>query len=389
MPPDHVTPETPSERRIPFVDLRAQYESLRPEIDDALRAVLESGQFVLGRPVADFERSFASYLGVRECVCVNSGTAALHLGLVALGLGAGDEVIVPANTFFAAAEAVIWAGGRVVVADVSEDDATIDPGAIEAAVTPRTRGVVPVDLYGQPARYDEILSIAARHGLFVLEDACQAHGAALGARKAGAFGAAGAFSFYPGKNLGAYGEGGALVTNDPGIAERVRALRDHGQVRKYDHALVGHNFRLEALQGAVLGVKLSRLDAWNAQRRRVAGWYREGLAGLPVRMLAERQGVLHAQHLCVVRVASRDAFRRALAEEGIETLIHYPIPLHLQTALRPLGYGAGAFPIAERLCGEIVSLPIYPEMSRELVGAVCAAAERACRRPGPSGGDGR
>jgi dTDP-4-amino-4,6-dideoxygalactose transaminase len=332
-----------------------------------MKSVVESGMFVLGPAVTSFENAFASYVGVKEAVCMNSGTAALQLGLMAIGLEPGDEVIIPANTFIATAESVVWAGGKPVLVDVSEDDFNMAPGALEAAVTPRTRGIIPVDLYGQPARLDEIQAFADRHGLFLLEDACQAHGARYKGRSAGTFGRAAAFSFYPGKNLGAYGEGGAIVTDDPAIAAKARMLRDHGQSRKYEHALMGHNYRLEGLQGAVLGVKLPHLDGWNDARRRVAGWYRESLAGLPVGLPEERPDVRHVYHLFVIRVPRRDAFQAALKEQGIDTLIHYPIPLHLQPALAGLGYSRGQFPVTERLASEIVSLPIFPELRQEQV----------------------
>ena len=360
------TPQSPL-ARVPFLDLRAQYETIRHDIDAAMKRVVESGMFVLGPEVSRFEKAFADYVGANEGVCVNSGTAALQLGLMAIGLEPGDEVIVPANTFIATAEAVIWAGGRPVLVDVREDDFNMDPEALEAAVTPRTRGVIPVDLYGQPARLDEIQAIAHRHGLFILEDACQAHGARYKGRTAGSFGRAAAFSFYPGKNLGAYGEGGALVTDDPAVAEKARMLRDHGQSRKYEHALMGHNYRLEGLQGAVLNVKLPHLDGWNDARRRVAGWYREALAGLDVKLPVEKPDVRHVYHLFVIRVPRRESFQAFLKDRGIDTLIHYPIPLHLQPALSSLGYRRGAFPVTERLAGEIVSLPIFPELRQEQV----------------------
>ena len=264
--------------------------------------------------------------------------------------------------------------------DVSEDDANIDPAAVERAVTPRTRGIIPVHLYGQPARLDDILSIAGRRGLFVLEDACQAHGALYRGRKVGSFGQAAAFSFYPGKNLGAYGEGGAILTNDRALASKARSLRDHGQVQKYSHALVGHNYRLEAIQGAVLGAKLPRLDAWNASRRRVAGWYRAALAELPLELPQERADALHVFHLFVVRTRERERLRAWLGERGVESLIHYPVPLHLLPALARLGKRRGEFPAAESLSEQIVSLPIYPEMTRAQVDRVAAVVGEFAER---------
>ena len=355
---------------VPFVDLRAQYETIRADIGDALKDVLESGMFVLGPAVARFEEAFAQYIGVRECVCMNSGTAAIQLGLMGLGLETGGEVIIPANTFIATAEAVIWAGGRPVLVDVCEDDSNIDPAAIEAAITPRTRGIMPVHLYGQAARLDEILAIARRHGLFVLEDACQAHGATYAGRRAGSFGQAAAFSFYPGKNLGAYGEGGALVTNDPEVARKARILRDHGQSRKYEHVMLGHNYRLEGLQGAVLAVKLPYLDGWNEARRRAAGWYIETLAGIPLGLPLERRGGGHVYHLFVIRTSRRDGIQRFLRERGVEALIHYPIPIHHQPAMKTLGFERGQFPVTEALAPRILSLPIFPELTRVQVDRV-------------------
>src|SRR5262249_27714493 len=265
-------------------------------------------------------------LGAKECVCVNSGTAALQLALMGAGLEAGGEVIIPANTFVATAEAGVWAGGGPVLVDVRDEDANMDPAAVRPAIHPPTRGIVPVHLYGRAAAVAELGAIAAAHGLFLIEDACQAHGAAVGGRKVGTFGAASAFSFYPGKNLGAYGEGGAVVTDDPALARKARMLRDHGQSRNYEHAVLGHNFRLEALQGAVVGVTLGPLDRWNEGRRRVVGWYREALRGAPVRLFGEAPPGQDVHHLFVARVPDRDALRGYLDERGIGNLVHYPVP---------------------------------------------------------------
>jgi dTDP-4-amino-4,6-dideoxygalactose transaminase len=359
--------------RIPFIDLVAQHEPLRPELERAVLRVMDSGIFVLGPEVAAFEEAFADYVGVKACVAVNSGTAALQLGLMALGLSPGDEVLIPANTFIATAEAVVWAGGKPVLVDVREDDSMVDLEKLEAAITPRTRGIIPVDLYGQPARLPQIETIAKRHGLFVLEDACQAHGASIAGRKAGSFGRAAAFSFYPGKNLGAMGEGGALVTDDVEVAGRARMLRDHGQRAKYEHVLLGHNYRLEALQGAVLGVKLPHLDSWNEARRRVAGWYREALKNGPVTLPAEWEGVIHVYHLFVVRAPRRDALKAHLKEQGIDALIHYPVPLHRQVALAGLAGWTGSLSVTDALAKEILSLPIFPGMTRAQVDRVADA----------------
>ena len=368
---------SPFQTSVPFLDLTVQHASLAAELEPAVRGILEGGVFVLGPAVEAFEGDFAAYLGARECVGVNSGTAALQLALMGVGLEPGGEVLIPANTFVATAEAVIWAGGVPVLVDVRDEDANMDPAAVRAAITPRTQGIVPVHLYGRMAAILELGEIARAHGLFLVEDACQAHGAAASGRKAGTFGAAAAFSFYPGKNLGAYGEGGAVVTHDPEIARKVRMLRDHGQIRKYEHAVLGHNFRMDALQGAVLGVKLRHLDRWNDARRRVCGWYREDLRGTRVRLNLPAPVEEDVHHLFVIRAPERDTLRGHLQEKRIATLIHYPVPLHRQTALSPW-IRASRFPVTEILAGEIVSLPLYPELTRETVHRISEAVTAFC-----------
>jgi dTDP-4-amino-4,6-dideoxygalactose transaminase len=375
---------------VPFVDLKAQYRSIGPEVDEAIRRVLETSAFILGPAVEEFERAFAAYLGAEFCVGVSNGTAAVQLGLAACGVGAGDEVILPANTFIATAEAVSALGAVPVLVDCEPDSSNIDPERIEAAITPRTRAVVPVHLYGQPADLDPVFDVARRHGLEVVEDAAQAHGARYKGRRVGALGRAGSFSFYPGKNLGAYGEGGAVVTNDAEVARRLRLLRDHGSARKYEHEIVGHNYRLEGIQGAVLSVKLKRLDEWNALRRAHAARYRELLApleeagalGLPREMpYAE-----HVYHLFVVQSDERDELQKHLAAAGVQTGIHYPGPVHLQPAYRPLGHKPGDFPEAERQARRVLSLPMFAELTEEQLARVAesVAAWASERTPAAS-----
>jgi dTDP-4-amino-4,6-dideoxygalactose transaminase len=358
---------------IPFVDLQAQYRAIKREVDEAIGRVVESAVFVLGREVEAFEEAFAAYLGAKFCVGVNSGTAAIQLAVTACGVGAGDEVLVPANTFFATAEAVSTAGATPVFVDADPVSYNIDPDKIEAAITPRTRAIIPVHLYGQAADLDRVFEIAARHDLSVIEDAAQAHGSLYKGRRVGAFGRANCFSFYPGKNLGAYGEGGAVVTDDAEVARRVRLLRDHGSERKYRHDIVGYNFRLEAIQGAVLNVKLKYLDGWNDLRRAHAARYRELLSDLGGDAETAMGGALtlpqelpyarHIYHLYVVQTEARDGLQKHLTAAGIQTGIHYPVPVHLQPAYASLGHQAGDFPETESQAARLLSLPMFPELT--------------------------
>jgi len=348
---------------VPFVDLKAQYQSIQEEIDAAIREVVASCAFVLGPAVERFERDFAEFLGVEEVVGVNNGTAALQLTLLALGIGPEDEVIVPAHTFIATAEAVSHVGARPVFVDVRRDTANLDASLLAAAVTPRTRAIVPVHLYGQPADMEPILRFASERGLIVVEDACQAHGAHYRGRRVGSFGRAGCFSFYPGKNLGAYGEGGAIATNDHELATRLRRLRDHGQTERYHHAEVGYNARLEGIQGAVLGVKLQHLDRWNRARRAHAAVYEEELAVAGVTIPFEAESCESVYHLFVVRSERRDALREHLGALGVQTGLHYPIPVHLQDAYAALGHHEGDFPESEAWARECLSLPMFAELT--------------------------
>jgi dTDP-4-amino-4,6-dideoxygalactose transaminase len=352
---------------VPFVDLQAQYRSIKAEIDAAIQRVLDTSAFILGREVETFERAFAGYVGTRECVGVSNGTAAIQLALQACGVGPGDEVIVPANTFFATAEAVSTAGATPVFVDCDPVTCNIDAGKIEAVITPRTRAVIPVHLYGQPADLDAVFEVAERHDLLVIEDAAQAHGARYKDERVGTRGRAGCFSFYPGKNLDAYGEGGAVVTNDPEVARRLRMLRDHGSEQKYRHEIVGYNFRLEGIQGAVLNVKLKYLDDWNALRRRHAARYRELLAPLAdsgaLTLPVEADYAEHVYHLFVVQMEARDSLQRYLSAAGVQTGIHYPVPVHLQPAYAALGHKEGDFPNAESQARRVLSLPMFAELT--------------------------
>lgn len=352
---------------VPFLDLKAQYSQIKDEVHSALNKVMENTDFVLGDAVKDFEMAFGAHHGAENCMAVSSGTSALHVALLAMGIGPGDEVIVPANTFIATAEAVSHCGAKPVFVDICETDYCIDPTKIEAAVTRNTKAVIPVHLYGQPAEMDEILAVAHKHRLKVLEDCAQAHDAEYKGRKIGTFGCAGAFSFYPGKNLGAYGEGGTVITNDAGIADKIRMLRDHGSPKKYHHDSVGYNYRMHGFQGAVLGVKLKYLVGWTDSRRRVAAKYRKVLKGLPIQIKSPKDHVRHVYHLFIIRMKNRDSVIRALKAKGVACGIHYPFSLHLTGAYEHLGYKRGDFPVSEGLADEILSLPIYPELTDEMI----------------------
>jgi dTDP-4-amino-4,6-dideoxygalactose transaminase len=365
-----------SDIRIPYLDLKAQYQSIKPEIDAAIARVLESCQFVLGAEVAEFETSFATYCGTTQCIAVNSGTSALHLALLAAGVGAGDEVITVPFTFVASVAAVLYAGARPVLVDIDPQSFTMDPAAIEAAITPRTRAILPVHLYGQPADMDPIMEVARRHGLVVIEDAAQAHGAQYKGRPVGSIGHIGCFSFYPGKNLGAYGEGGAITTSTAKYAQKIRMLRDWGQDRKYHHALRGYNYRMEGFQGAILGVKLRHLETWTEARRKVASLYNKLLADCSVETPAEMRWARHVYHVYTLRSDDRDGLYAGLSSAGIQTGIHYPIPVHLQPAYADLGYGKGAFPQSEAAAQQVLSLPLYPELSSQAAEEVAAVIKK-------------
>jgi dTDP-4-amino-4,6-dideoxygalactose transaminase len=358
---------------IPFVDLKAQYRVLRPEIEAAVKGVLDSGQYILGEEVAAFEREFAAYCGGRHAIAVNSGTSALHLALLAAGVGPGHEVITVPFTFVATVAAVGYCGARPVFVDIDPRTLTIDPDRIEAAITPRTRAILPVHLHGRPADLGPIREIARRRGLLVIEDAAQAHGAEYQGKRIGAHGDLTCFSFYPGKNLGAYGEGGAVVTDDPAYDRTIRMLRDWGAERKYLHVLKGYNYRMEGLQGAILRVKLRYLDGWTEARRERAAQYDSRLVNSPVQTLAAQEPARdrHVYHVYAVRHPRRDDLQRHLADGGIQTGIHYPIPIHLLPAWADLDHSSGDFPHAERAAAEVLSLPMFPELEADQVEEVC------------------
>ncbi len=361
---------------VPFVDLKAQYQTIKSEIEAAISRVVESGRYILGPEVENFEKDFAEYVGARFCVGVNSGTAALQLALMATGVGATDEVIVPANTFFATAETVSTAGARPVFVDADSVAYTIDVSKIENAVTARTRAIIPVHLYGQPADLDPIFEIARRHNLIVIEDAAQAHGAEYKGHRVGALGDIGCFSFYPAKNLGAYGDAGAIVTDDDTIARRLRLLRDHGSERKYYHEIVGYNFRLETLQAAVLAVKLRHLESWTRLRRHHAAQYHELLKTSSLVLPRELEYSRHVYHLYVVQSDRRDELQGKLAAAGVQTGIHYPVPIHLQPAYSSLGYRAGDFPETEKQSPRVLSLPMFAELTDGQINLVVEALKQ-------------
>lgn len=360
-------------QEIPVIDLKAQYRNIRDEIDRAISGVLESGVFILGREVSLFEQEFASYCGVAHAVGVGSGTEALHLALLACQIGAGDEVITVSHTAVATVAAVEMAGARPVLVDIDPQRYSLDPALLEAAITPRTRAILPVHLYGCPADLAPILAIARAHKLSVIEDCAQAHGARYQSKRVGAWGDLAAFSFYPTKNLGAYGDGGALLTNDAALAERLRSLRQYGWAERYVSQVKGVNSRLDDLQAATLRVKLRHLDKWNGMRQRLASAYNGALSGsglvLPCRP-ADSEPVYHQY---VIRHPQRDKLRAFLADRHIQTLVHYPLPVHLQPAYRDLGYAEGSLPHTEQAARQVLSLPIYPEMSDEAAQSVSSA----------------
>lgn len=364
--------------RVPFLDLLSPLGELGHELEEAARIVLASGHYVLGEQVASFEEEFAAFCGVAHCVGVGNGLDALHLILRACGIGPGDEVIVPANTYIATWLAVTHAGARPVPVEPDPRTCNLDPGRIEAAVTPATKAILAVHLYGQPADMDPIRDIAVRYGLRVIEDAAQAHGARYRGRRVGGLGDAAGFSFYPGKNLGAIGDGGAVTTDDAELAETVRLLRNYGSRVKYHHALKGFNSRLDELQAALLRVKLRHLDDWNARRCQVAADYLEQLAASGLGLPWVPEWADPVWHLFVVRHPYRDELQRRLTQVGIGTLVHYPIPPHLQPAYADLGLGEGALPLAESIHREVLSLPIGPHLTREQGSAVVAAVAAAC-----------
>jgi dTDP-4-amino-4,6-dideoxygalactose transaminase len=354
--------------RVPFLDLKAQYASIKEEVLPAIHAVLDNTAYVLGKPVSEFETAFAKEHGVQYCYGVSSGTDGNHMVLWVLGVGPGDEVIIPDNTFIATAWGATLCGATPVFVDCEPDSYNIDPKKVEAKITPRTRAIVAVHLYGQSADMDPLNEIARKHRIALVEDCAQSHFAEYKGNRTGGLSRASSYSFYPGKNLGAYGEGGAVATNDAGLARMFRMIRDHGAEKKYWHECYGHNYRMDGIQGAVLGVKLRHLGAWTEARRRNAALYNKYLAGIPhVATPQEMPYAKHVYHLYVIRVPNREKMQAHLEARGIATGLHYPVPLHMQKCFTHLGYKEGDFPVTEKAAKEILSLPMYPELTEEQI----------------------
>lgn len=359
--------------KIPLVDLKAQYLSMKDEIGEAIGRVIDKSSFIKGEAASMFEAEFARFCGVKHAIGVSSGTSALHLALIACGIKKGDEVITVPHTFIATSEAITHAGGRIVFVDIDPEHYTIDVSKIEEKITSRTKAVIPVHLYGQPCDMDPIVELAKSYNLKVIEDAAQAHGAEYKGKKVGSLGDVACFSFYPAKNLGAFGDAGMVVTNEEDLAERIRMLADHGRQGKYEHAIEGYNYRLDNLQAAILRVKLKCLREWNQKRRNHANLYNELLADTKIVTPRENAHCRHVYHLYVIRTRDRDELREKLASRGIATGIHYPLPLHFQRAYSTLGYHAGSFPLAEKVCKEILSLPMFPELARDKIRFIAQA----------------
>jgi dTDP-4-amino-4,6-dideoxygalactose transaminase len=366
-----------SSNKIPYLDLRSQYNSIREEVLSAIEAVCESTRFAQGPPAAEFEKAFADYCGVKHCVSVNSGTSALHLAMLCLDLSPGHEVITVPMSFVATTWAVSYTGASPVFVDIDPKRRTMDPSKLEAAITERTKAILPVHLFGQPADMDPILQIASRYSIPVIEDAAQAQGAFYKGKRAGSIGLMGCFSFYPGKNLGAYGEGGALVTNDDDLAARARTLRDHAQSQRYYHDEIGYNYRMDSIQAAVLSIKLKRLDEWNGLREQQARMYSELLSKSPVTSPTFYDDSRSVWHCYVIESDRRDEVRSRLLDAGVETGLHYPVPIHLQRAYSSLGHKNGDFKVSEEFSSKCISLPIYPELTEIQVQAVAKALMEA------------
>jgi len=360
--------------RVPFLDLKAQYATVKEEVLPAIHAVLDNTAYVLGKPVQEFEAAFGREHGVQYCYGVSSGTDGNHMVLWALGIGPGDEVIIPANTFIATAWGATLCGATPVFVDCQPESYNIDPAKVEAKITPRTKAIVAVHLYGQPADMDPLNEIARKHKIALVEDCAQSHFAEYKGKRTGGLSMASSYSFYPGKNLGAYGEGGAVATNDAELARKFKMIRDHGAEKKYYHEVYGHNYRMEGIQGAVLGVKLRHLGAWTEARRRNAAMYNAALKGIPgVVTPQEMPYAKHVYHLYVIRAPRRDELQKHLEAKGVATGLHYPVPLHVQNAFKHLGYKEGDFPVTEKAAREILSLPMFPELTAEQIAYVAGA----------------
>jgi len=365
---------------IPFIDLKREHAEISEEINHAIQGVLKSGWFILGEQVKGFEEEFSRYIGTKYATGVNSGSDALYLALQALGIGKGDEVITVSHTFVSTADAIVRNGAKPVFVDIDADTYCIDVAKIEERITKRTRALLPVHLYGHPADMEPITDIARRHRLFVIEDACQAHGAEYKGKKVGSIGDIGCFSFYPVKNLGAYGDGGVVLTNDQALATKLRMLGNCGQSQKYYHDFVGVNSRLDEIQAAILRVKLHHLEEWNERRREIARFYDELLRDSGIALPLEKDYAKHVYHLYVIRHKNREKLQKRLLDDGIQTLIHYPIPVHLQRAYRTLGYGKGDLPVTEKCAGEVLSLPIFTELKNEEVEYVAQSLREVVSR---------
>ena len=364
---------------IPYLDLKAQYKTIQREIEEAVKGVLESGHYVLGEEVAAFESAFAEYCQTRFAVAVNTGTSALHLALLAAGVGPGDEVITTPLTFVATTAAIVYTGAKPVFVEIDPATLNLDVSKVSKAITPRTKAFLPVHLHGKPVEMGPLLEISNKRKIPLIEDAAQAHGAEIQGKRVGGMGSAGCFSFYPGKNLGAYGEGGAVTTNDEEVAKKIRVLRDWGAEKRYHHDLKGFNFRMEALQGAILRIKLKHLEKWTEARIAHAKRYDEKLKGLPLHIPSTPAGARHVYHVYPILVEKRDKLQEFLTAKGVQTNIHYPIPVHLQKAHADLGYKAGDFPAAEKACHQLLSLPLYPEMTEAQVDEVVAAVREGLK----------
>lgn len=356
---------------IPFLDLKAQYRSIKEEVDAAIHNVLDNTAYILGKPVAEFEKSFAEAHGAKYCYGLSSGTDGNHLVLWALGIKAGDEVIIPANTFIATAWGATLCGATPVFVDCDPESYNLDPQKVEAAITPKTKAIVAVHLYGQTADIEPLQKIADKHDIYLVEDCAQSHLAEYNGKVAGSLTKAASFSFYPGKNLGAYGEAGAVTTSDPELADLFKKIREHGSLKKYYHETFGHNYRMEGIQGAVLGVKMKYISGWTDARRRVAKKYNELLSDIPQIVLPKEMAYAkHVYHLFVIKAQRRDELQTYLNAEGVSTGLHYPVPLHLQECFKHLGYKQGDFPVTEDLANNCVSLPMFPEMTDEQIAYV-------------------
>lgn len=350
---------------IPFVDLKKQYHNIKDEIDSAIQEILDNATFILGKKVEDFEKKFANVCEVKHCIGVNSGTSALRLSLLAMGIKPGDEVITPPFTFIATQEAISLIGAKPVFVDIEDKTYCIDTNKIEEKITNKTKAIIPVHIFGQPANMDPIMEIANKHDIKVIEDSAQAHSALYKNKKAGSIGDVSCFSFYPGKNLGAYGEAGAVCTNNKEIAKKVILLRQHGEIKRYYHDIIGDNCRMEGIQGAVLGVKLKYLEEWNEKRRKNAEFYNKLFKNNDVIVPYEAEYAKHIYHIYGIRTKNRDKLRDFLTRNGIATGIHYPIPVHLQKAYSDMGFKKGSFPVSEQVSDEILSIPMYPELTEE------------------------